>query len=253
VVKVNSRLLSLAIVPGRWLSAALKRAESLIVIGGIMTLQDFLIGALILLIGAAFCFAGYRFFRILVAIWGFFAGFNLGAAGMAALFGQGFLGTATGWVLGLVLGLVCAFAAYFFYYVAVVLLGASVGYSIGSGLMAAFGLNNPGFLSVTVGVVFALSFVLLILLLNLPKLLIMAYTALGGAVALLAGLLTLLGQVHVATMQFGVAVALVRASWFWSIVAIALAVIGFVAQWRTTQEYTLAWSQSQFQSGSSTV
>ena len=38
-----------------------------------------------------------------------------------------------------------------------------------------------------------------------------------------------------------------------AIVAIALAVVGFVAQWRTTQEYTLAWSQSQFQSGSSTV
>ncbi len=120
-----------------------------------MTFQDFLIGALILLVGAAFCFAGYRFFRILITIWGFFAGFNLGAAGMTALFGQNFLGTTTGWVLGLVVGLVIAVLAYFFYYVAVVLLGASVGYSLGSGLIAAFGLNNPGFLSVTVGIVLA--------------------------------------------------------------------------------------------------
>ena len=46
-----------------------------------MTFQDFLIGALILLVGAVFCCAGYRFFRILITIRGFFAGFNLGAAG----------------------------------------------------------------------------------------------------------------------------------------------------------------------------
>jgi Domain of unknown function (DUF4203) len=221
-----------------------------------MTFQDFLIGALILLVGAAFCFAGYRFFRILIAIWGFFAGFNLGAAGMTALFGQNFLGTTTGWVVGLVVGLVIAVLAYFFYYVAVVLLGASVGYSLGSGLIAAFGLNNPGFLSVTVGIVLAVVFAFLILALNLPKLLIMVMTALGGAVAILGGLLILTGQIPSTgstALQYGVAVALVRASWFWSIVAIALAVVGFLAQWRTTQEYTLAWSQSQYQSGTPTV
>jgi hypothetical protein len=221
-----------------------------------MTFQDFLIGALILLVGAAFCFAGYRFFRILITIWGFFAGFNLGASGMTALFGQNFLGTTTGWVLGLVVGLVIAVLAYFFYYVAVVLLGASVGYSLGSGLIAAFGLNNPGFLSVTVGIVLAVVFAFLILALNLPKLLIMVMTALGGAVAILGGLLILTGQIPSTgstALQYGVAVAVVRASWFWSIVAIALAVVGFLAQWRTTQEYTLAWSQSQYQSGTPTV
>src|SRR3989440_11753263 len=116
-----------------------------------MTFQNIIIGLLVVLLGAVFCFVGYRFFRILIAIWGFFAGFNLGAAGMAALFGGGFLGTVTGWVLGIVVGLVIAALAYFFYYFAVVVLGASVGYSIGSGLMGAFGLNNPGFLSVVVG------------------------------------------------------------------------------------------------------
>jgi hypothetical protein len=222
-------------------------------LGGIMAFQDFLIGVLVLLVGAAFCFVGYRFFRILIAVWGFFAGFNLGAAGMTALFGQNFLGTTTGWILGLVVGLVLAGLAYFFYYVAVVLLGTSVGYSLGSGLIAAFGLNNPGFLSVTVGIIFAVVFALLILVLNLPKLLIMAFTALGGAVAMLAGILIMLGQVHVVGLQYGVAIALVKASWFWSIMAIVLAVGGFLAQWRTMQEYTLVWSEAQVPGGSSNV
>ncbi len=175
-----------------------------------MAFQDFLIGALVLLVGAVFCFVGYRFFRILIVIWGFFAGFNLGTAAMTSLFNNAFLGTTTGIVLGLVIGLVFAALAYFFYYFAVVLLGASAGYTLGSGLIGAIGLNNPGFVAVIVGVVLAVVFAFLILVLNLPKLLIMVFTALGGAVAMLAGLLILFGQ-----------------------------------QWRTMQEYNLEWSQSQ--------
>jgi hypothetical protein len=210
-----------------------------------MTFQDFLIGALVLLVGLAFCFVGYRFFRILIAIWGFFAGFNLGAAATTALFGQNFLGTTTGWVLGLVLGLVLAALAYFFYYIAVVLLGASVGYSIGSGLIAAIGLNNPGFVSVVVGVVLAVILAILILALNLPKLLIMVFTAIGGAGAIISGILLMVGQIHVVGLQYGIAIAAIRSSWFWSLVVIALAVVGFLAQWRTMQEYTLEWSETQ--------
>jgi hypothetical protein len=97
---------------------------------------------------------------------------------------------------------------------------------------------------VIVGIAIAVIFVLLILILNLPKLLIMVFTALGGAVAMIVGLLILLGQAKVAYLQFGEAVALVRASWFWSIVAIALAVVGFLVQWSTMRTYTLEWSES---------
>lgn len=213
-------------------------------VGGIMAFQDFLIGALVLLVGALFCFAGYRFFRILITIWGFFAGFNLGTAAMTALFNNAFLQTTTGIVLGIVIGLVFAALAYFFYYFAVVLLGATAGYDLGSGFIGAIGLNNPGFIAVIVGVVLAIVFALVILLFNLPKLLIMVFTALGGAVAMLAGLLILLGQVKTAYLQYGDAVALVRASWFWTLVAIVIAVVGFLAQWRTNQEYTMVWSET---------
>src|ERR1700693_1194758 len=110
-----------------------------------MAFQDFLIGALVLIVGALFCFAGYRFFRILITIWGFFAGFNLGTAAMTALFNNAFLGTTTGIVLRIVIGLICAALASFFYYFAVVLLGATAGYDLGSGFIGAIGLNNPGF------------------------------------------------------------------------------------------------------------
>ncbi len=39
-----------------------------------MALNVLVVAILSLVIGLAFCFAGYRFFRLLVAIWGFFAG-----------------------------------------------------------------------------------------------------------------------------------------------------------------------------------
>lgn len=208
-----------------------------------MAFQDFLIGALVLLVGLLFCFVGYRFFRILITIWGFFAGFNLGTAAMTSLFSNAFLGTTTGIVLGLVIGLVFAALAYFFYYFAVVLLGATAGYDLGSGLIGLIS-NNLNLIAFIVGVAIAVVFVLIILIFNLPKLLIMVFTALGGAVAMIVGLLILLGQAKVVNLQFGEAVALVRASWVWTIVAIALAVIGFLVQWSTMRTYTLEWSES---------
>ncbi len=210
-----------------------------------MAFQDFLIGALVLLVGLLFCFVGYRFFRILITIWGFFAGFNLGTAAMTALFTNPFLQTTTGIVLGLVIGLVFAALAYFFYYFAVVLLGATAGYDLGSGLIGLIS-TNLNLIAFIVGVAVAVIFVLIILIFNLPKLLIMVFTALGGAVAMIVGLLILLGQAKVVNLQFGEAVALVRANanWLWTIVAIALAVVGFLVQWSTMRTYTLEWSET---------
>ena len=141
--------------------------------------------------------------------------------------------------------------AHFLYYVAIVLLGASVGYAIGSGLMGAIGLNNPGFLSVIVGVVLAVILTIVVLALNLPKLLIMVFTAIGGAATIVTGFLLLFGQIHTVTLQYGFAVAAIRASWIWSLVVIVLAVVGFLAQWRTMQAYTLEWSEQSLQASPS--
>ena len=165
---------------------------------------------------------------------------------MTALFTNNpFLGTTTGIVLGLVVGVVFAALAYFFYYFAVVLLGATAGYDLGSGIIGAIS-SNLQFVAFIVGVALAVVFALVILLFNLPKLLIMVFTALGGAVAMVAGVLILFGKLHYVSLQYGVGVAVanLRTEWFWSIVAIALAVVGFLAQWRTMQDYTLAWSES---------
>jgi hypothetical protein len=109
--------------------------------------------------------------------------------------------------------------------------------------MGGIGLNNPGFLSALVGVVLAIILAILVLALDLPKLLIIAFTAIGGAATMVSGFLLLFGQIHTASLQYGFPTAAIRTSWIWSLVVIALAVVGFVVQWRTMQTYTSEWTE----------
>ena len=94
------------------------------------------------LLGLAFCFLGYRVFLVMLPIWGFFAGFWLGAEAVALLLGTGFLATVTGWVAGAALGLVGAVLSYVFYLAGVAIVAAGVGAALGAGLMSAIGFET---------------------------------------------------------------------------------------------------------------
>ncbi|MGD8586106.1 MAG: hypothetical protein PVJ75_12205, partial [Chloroflexota bacterium] len=68
-----------------------------------------------LFVGAAICFGGYRWFLILLPVWGFFFGFGLGAQSIQILLGVGFLATVSGWLVGFIVGLLFAVLSYLFY------------------------------------------------------------------------------------------------------------------------------------------
>jgi hypothetical protein len=201
-------------------------------------METFLIGLLALVVGAAFCLAGYRFFLILLPIWGFFAGFSVGASAMVALFGGGFLATTSSWLVGIIVGLIFAVLSYLFYYFAVVVLGVSVGYMLGTGFMALLGIQ-PGLLTVIVGVAVAAILAAAVVVLNAPKRLLSVLSALGGAATLVAGLLLILGQIPLQALRYGIVGSVIRESWFWSLVWIAAACVGLVVQWETTQRYSV--------------
>ena len=57
-----------------------------------ITIEGLLLGLLAVAIGLAFAFYGFRVFLILLPIWGFFAGFLLGANGVEYIFGDGLPG-----------------------------------------------------------------------------------------------------------------------------------------------------------------
>lgn len=191
---------------------------------------------LLILLGLGLGLAGYRFFVILVTIWGFFAGFHFGASILTNWFGQGFLTTVIGWVVGLLVGIFAAAIAYLFYEAAVILLAGFVGYEIGVGIMTWIGFQ-PGFIPFLVGLAVALAVAALAVMLRFPKVLIIFLTALAGAGAILAGFFLAFGRISLADLQFGTVGAIVRDDWIWGLLYLALAAVGMLIQWGTTEHY----------------
>jgi hypothetical protein len=142
--------------------------------------------AIVLLIGGVIsCFAGYRFFRIVLGIFGFIIG---------ALVASGAMGTEhTVWMIvaalvGGVGGALILIAAYF---VGVALLGAGIGALATSMIWASLG-REP---SAWVVIVFAIAGALAAL--ALQRYVIVGSTAFGGAWTIIVGALALTGN-HVA-------------------------------------------------------
>ena len=84
-------------------------------------MADILLGLLAIVAGGAMLFAGQFVLRLVIPIWGFFAGFAFGAGIVAKSADEHFLGTVLGWVLGLVFAVLFAVLAYLYYYVAIVI------------------------------------------------------------------------------------------------------------------------------------
>lgn len=201
-----------------------------------------------LIVGLILCFVGYRAFLVLLPIFGFFAGFWLGAEVTGLIFGAGFLATVTGWVIGFIVGLVGALLSYLFYTVGVALVAAGFGAALGSGFMQAFGFD-PGFLVAAVALSSAVMMALLTLILNLQKYVIIAITVIGGANAIVLSALLLLGRVSLGSVRTaGNAIEpILQDSWFWLIIWLAVAVAGFIFQVASNRRYT--FSQSQYVEG----
>ncbi len=196
------------------------------------------------LLGLAFCFAGYRVFLILLPVWGFFAGLWLGAEATMLIFGGGFLATTTGLVAGFIVGLIFALLSYLFYIVGVALVAAGFGWALGAGFMAALGFGSD-FLVAIVALVVAVVLAGLTFVFNLQKYVIIAITAIGGANAIMLSALLLLGRVSLDSLKgAGNAIGpILQDSWFWLIVWLVVAIAGIVVQIRANRGYTYSHDQ----------
>jgi hypothetical protein len=207
-----------------------------------ITLEGLLLGALAIGIGLALAFWGFRVFLILLPIWGFFAGFLLGANGVEYIFGDAFLATATGWVVGFLLGLLFAVLAYLYYFVAVILLGGALGYQLTIGLLQWIGFDADGIiaflLAIAGGAIFAIGFFVL----RMPAVLVIVVTAIVGAGTAIAGVAVGLGILPYQELSggiFGIHAAS-DVGWLGIIAAIALAFAGAIYQTRTVADMSAA-------------
>jgi hypothetical protein len=203
-----------------------------------MEIQVICVGVIGILFGLAALFAGYRLFLVLLPVWGFLAGFVIGAQALQALFGTGFLSDVTSWIAGLVLGVVFAVLSYLFYLVGVAILAGSVGYALGAGIIFAI---NPTWdlIAFLVGIAAAIVMVALVILLNLQKWVVILLTSLGGAGAIIAGLLIMFGTISLADVGQNAVISYWRENWVWYLIGIGLAVAGFFIQAQSTSQYNI--------------
>jgi hypothetical protein len=193
-------------------------------------------GLIGILFGLVLAFAGYRFFLILLPIFGFFFGLSLGAQAIQAIFGQAFLATVTSWVVGFIVALVFAVLAYLFYLIAVAIIAFALGYAVIAGLGSAIGWQMNFLLwiiAVVVGVVVAI----VTIRFNLQKWVIIIATSVLGAGAIVATMVLLFNPAA-QFVQSPVRVAL-NTSPFMVIVFLLVAVLGIIAQVRSNRSFTL--------------
>lgn len=184
-----------------------------------------------LLLGAAFCFFGFRFFLILLPIFAFVLGFNVGTDATTAIFGDGTFATVTSWVVGFIAALAFAIFSYLFYYIAVAVLGGAVGYALGASAWGLIG-NEYGAIALVIGLAVGVVFAVGVLMLNVPKYLVVVLTALGGAATILAGWFILIGKIPSDNIHWTQVGFLIRDSWFYLIVWAVIVAAGIIVQMR---------------------
>jgi hypothetical protein len=186
-----------------------------------------------LMFGAVLAFGGYRFFLLLLPIWGFFFGFGLGAQTIQAIFGSGFLSDITSWIVGFVVALIFAVLSYLFYLFAVALIAGSLGYAIGIGLMMAIGFDM-GFITWMVGIIASIALTIGVLVLNIQKWVIVIATGVLGAAVIVGTFLTMFGSLPPQVLVANPVRFVLQTSPFWMIVFLVIAVLGIVVQYQTT-------------------
>lgn len=192
-------------------------------------MSSLVLGVLAVIVGAVFCFRGAAAMRLVLALWGAFAGLNVGGAAVAAVTGEGYLATAAGWIVGAVVAAVFAALAYLYYAVAIVLVMASVGFALGLGAAGAVGVEAD-WVAVVIGVVAGLALAWLAVAVDLPSLILVAVSVLGGALVTVAGILLLVGRVDTAELRAGELSAHLTGWWYG--LYLVLLIAGAVVQLR---------------------
>jgi len=191
-------------------------------------------GVLAILVGGLLCFAGYAALRAVIALWGAFAGFLVGAGLMAAVTGEGLLASALAWLVAGGLALVFGLVAYLYYAVSVVIGMAAIGFSLGSTVMVAIGVPWT-WVIVVVGLAVGALLALLAIVGDLPMLLLAILGAFAGSSAVLAGVLLLSGTLDAGDLTAPDTTAQLDLAWWWTAGYLALALAGLTVQLRSVE------------------
>lgn len=195
-------------------------------------MNDAVIGLIAIVIGLVACLAGYAVFRVVLPILGFFVGLGLGAQLAASLFNEPYLGSVLSWAVAILVGVAVATIAFVWWYVSVAVTIGGLGYAIGYGAAAGLGADPTGL--VIAGVVVAVLFALVALLLRVPIFIVILVTAFWGASALIGGVLVLLNRIEPDQLRNGSVDVVIHNTPLWLAVWLGLGIVGVLVQWFTT-------------------
>lgn len=198
-------------------------------------MHDIAIGLLAICAGMLLCLRGYLAMRVIITIWGAFAGFLFGAGLVEAITGDGFLRSIVGWVVGLVLGLVFSAFAYLYFEVSVAIGMAAIGFAIGTSVVAALGISWS-WVAILVGVALGLLLAVAAIAGDLPTFILTVLTATAGASTTVFGAMLIFGAVDSDDFDTAATTEVLDIDWWWYAAYIALVVVGLVAQLRSAEQ-----------------
>jgi hypothetical protein len=201
-----------------------------------MTFELLCMGMIALGFGLILTFSGYRLLWIILPIWGFFAGFGIGAQAIQALFDEAFLATVTSWVVGFVVGGVFALLSYLFYFVAVALLAGAFGYGLAVGILTWIGLDY-GIVVWLIGIAAGVISAVVVVVLNIQKYAVIVITAFGGTAVIIYTLLAGFGDLSALEMLGNPVQTAIEDSWLWFLFFVIVAAAGIFFQLQTSRGY----------------
>jgi hypothetical protein len=195
--------------------------------------SDVVVGLLVIVVGAVFCFRGALALRVVIPIWGALAGFLFGAGLVASITDEGFLSSVLGWLVGVAVALVFGGIAYLYYEVSVLLAMSAIGFALGTSAMVALGVRWT-WVVVLVGVVVGALLAFVAIAADLPMMLLTVLSAMAGSSAVVAGLMLLFGVVSTDDFDSAATTEVLDDDWWWYGLYVLLALAGVVAQVRAT-------------------
>lgn len=195
-------------------------------------METIVIGGLAVVVGLLLCFAGYVALRVVIAVWGAFAGFLLGAGVAATFTGEGLLASVLDWSVAVALAVVFGLLAYLFYAAWVIIGMAAIGFVLGSTGMVV--LDVPWtWAIVLVGVLVGVLLAVLAIVGNVPMLLLVILSAFTGASVTISGLLLLTGVLDRGALVSPETTQTLEPAWWWLAGYLLLVVAGLVVQLRS--------------------